>query len=134
MGAIFFYIFIFFVGYYGSNLLNLLTVRPLVTNRYIVALLPVYGIACMHAYMIVTRPLPQGKGVTVESALLEFIAIPIVVVTVGAIYFMWNSKGNQDYHSEPSIKKSASEPAEIETTQTDNQPANSNQNNNTKHS
>ena len=98
MGAIFFYICVFFVGYYSSNVLNMLTVRPIVTNRYIAALFPVYGIAMAHAYMIATRPLPPGKDVTVESALLEFVVLPIVVVTMGAVYFMWNSKGNREEH------------------------------------
>jgi hypothetical protein len=96
MGAIFFYIFIFFVGYYGSNVLNMLTVRPIVTNRFIAALFPVYGIAIAHAYMIVSRPLPQGKDVSVEFALLEFVALPLVVVTMLAVYMMWNSKGSQE--------------------------------------
>ena len=96
MGAIFFYIFIFFVGYYGSNVLNMLTVRPIVTNRFIAALFPVYGIAVAHAYMIVSRPLPQGKDVSVEFALLEFVALPLVVVTMLAVYMMWNSKGSQE--------------------------------------
>ncbi len=96
MGAIFFYIFIFFVGYYGSNVLNMLTVRPIVTNRFIAALFPVYGIAVAHAYMIVSRPLPQGKDVSVDFALLEFVALPLVVVTMLAVYMMWNSKGSQE--------------------------------------
>lgn len=98
MGAIFFYIFVFFVSYYSMNVLNMLTVRPLITNRYIAALFPVYGIAIAHAYMISTKPLPPGKDVTIESALLEFVAIPVIVVTLGAIYFMWNDKGNQEEH------------------------------------
>ncbi|OQW39882.1 MAG: hypothetical protein A4S08_06635 [Proteobacteria bacterium SG_bin4] len=96
MGAIFFYVFIYFLGYYGSNVLNMLTVRPIVTNRFIAALIPVYGVAFMHAYMIVTKPLPPGKDVTVEFALFEFVALPVVLVTMGAIYFMWNSKANPD--------------------------------------
>lgn len=102
MGAIFFYIFVYFVGYYGSNILNMLTVRPLVTNRYMAALMPVYGIAAMHAYMIVTRPLPAGADITVEYALLVFVTLPVVVVTMGATYFMWNNKPKQDDHSQPS--------------------------------
>ncbi|SFE23355.1 hypothetical protein [Nitrosomonas sp. Nm166] len=96
MGAIFFYIFIYFVGYYGSNILNMLTVRPLITNRYLAALLPVYGVALTHAYVIVSSPPPQGTDITVEYALLVFIALPVVVVTLGAAYFMWNSKGRHD--------------------------------------
>ena len=96
MGAIFFYIFIYFVGYYGSNILNMLTVRPLITNRYLAALLPVYGVALTHAYVIVSSPPPQGTDITVEYALLVFITLPVVVVTLGAAYFMWNSKSKHD--------------------------------------
>jgi nitrogen fixation-related uncharacterized protein len=96
MGAIFFYIFIYFIGYYASNVLNMLTVRPFITNRYIAALLPVYGVALTHAYVIVSSPPPQSADMTVEYALLMFIALPVVVVTLGAVYFMWNSKGKQD--------------------------------------
>ena len=100
MGAIFFYIFIYFVGYYASNILNMLTVRPLVTNRYMAALAPVYAVALTHAYVIVNSPPPQGTDITVEYALLVFIALPVVVVTLGAAYFMWNSKGKHEDSSE----------------------------------
>jgi len=58
MGAIFFYIFIYFIGYYGSNVLNMFTVRPLITNRFLAALLPVYGVALTHAYVLVSSPPP----------------------------------------------------------------------------
>ena len=102
MGAIFFYIFIYFIGYYASNVLNMLTVRPLVTNRYMAALVPVYGFALGHAYMVTTRPLPAGGDITVEYALLVFIALPVVVVTMGAAYFMWNSKGKEEQADEQS--------------------------------
>lgn len=101
MGAIFFYIFIYFIGYYASNVLNMLTVRPLVTNRYMAALVPVYGFAFGHAYMVVTKPLPAGADISVEYALLVFITLPVVVVTMGAAYFMWNSK-SKDEHADDS--------------------------------
>ncbi|PSJ16814.1 hypothetical protein [Nitrosomonas supralitoralis] len=113
MGAIFFYIFIYFVGYYGSNVLNMLTVRPIITNRYIAALLPVYGVAFTHAYVIVSSPLPQGADMTVEYALLVFITLPVVVVTLGAVYFMWNSKVKQDGESDENGLDNASKPSEI---------------------
>jgi hypothetical protein len=61
------------------------------------ALVPVYGVAFGHAYMVVTRPLPAGADITVEYALLVFITLPVVVVTMGAAYFMWNSKGKDDH-------------------------------------
>ena len=96
MGAIFFNIVVYFIGYYGSNILNMLTVRPFITNRYMAALLPVYGVALTHAYVLMNSPPPPGSDVTVEYALLVFITMPVVVVTLGAAYFMWNSKGDHD--------------------------------------
>ena len=126
MGAIFFYIFIFFVGYYGSNVLNMLTVRPIVTNRFIAALFPVYGIAVAHAYMIVSRPLPQGKDVSVEFALLEFVALPLVVVTMLAVYMMWNSKGSQEEQTGSSTSDDVvggAEPSETAIAQPEHQSA-----------
>lgn len=118
MGAIFFYIFIYFVGYYGSNILNMLTVRPLVTNRYMAALIPVYGIAFMHAYMIVSRPLPAGSDITVEYALLVFVTLPVVVVTLGAAYFMWSSKDKRDVHSSDTPASEEQQSAETLTAKT----------------
>jgi len=117
MGAIFFYICIYFIGYYGSNILNMLTVRPFITNRYMAALLPVYGVALTHAYVIVSSPPPQGTGVTIEYALLVFITLPVVVVTLGAAYFMWNSKGRHEDHA--AINPSDSDQKSVETTTTE---------------
>lgn len=117
MGAIFFYIVVYFIGYYGSNILNMLTVRPFITNRYMAALLPVYGVALTHAYVLVNSPPPQGSDVTVEYALLVFITMPVVVVTMGAAYFMWNSKGKDNDHTGDNSSdndRSATETASVE--------------------
>lgn len=115
MGAIFFYIVVYFIGYYASNILNMLTVRPLITNRYMAALLPVYGVALTHAYVIVSSPPPQGTGVTVEYALLVFITLPVVVVTLGAAYFMWNSKGKPEDSAANNPSDGDTEPVEATT-------------------
>ena len=112
MGAIFFYIFIYFAGYYGLNLLNMLTIRPLIKNRHLAALLPVYAVALTHAYILVSSPPPQGTDITVEYALLVFITLPVVVVTIGAIYFMWNSKGG---HPDNAPARSAASEVETDT-------------------
>lgn len=119
MGAIFFYICIYFIGYYGSNILNMLTVRPFITNRYMAALLPVYGVALTHAYVIVSSPPPQGTGVTVEYALLVFITLPVVVVTLGAAYFMWNSKSRHEDHAAINPSDSDQKSAEATTAKMD---------------
>lgn len=118
MGAIFFYIVVYFIGYYGSNILNMLTVNPFITNRYMAALLPVYGVALTHAYVLVNSPPPQGSDVSVEYALLVFITMPVVVVTLGAAYFMWNSKGKDNDHpgdNSSDNDSSATETASAET-------------------
>ena len=92
MGAIFFYIFIYFVAYYATDVLNTLTVRPWITNRYIVALVPVFAVGSTHAYMIVANPPPQSRDITVVSAILTYIILPIILVIAGAIYIQWNQK------------------------------------------
>lgn len=107
MGAIFFYIFIYFVGYYGSNILNMFTVRPLVTNRFIAALIPVFCVAMLHGYMIVTKPPPASQDVTVESALFTYVLMPVIIVTLGAFYFMWNSRRAEEEESEEAARKAA---------------------------
>lgn len=114
MGAIFFYIFIYFVGYYASNILNMLTVHPLVTNRYMAALVPVYAVALTHAYVMVSSPPPQGTDITVEYALLVFITLPVIVVTMGAAYFMWNSKAKPDDSSQTQIEKESNDVSDTE--------------------
>lgn len=94
MSNAFFYIFVYFLGYYGSNVLNMLTVRPLITNRFMAALFPVYAFAFTHAYMIVNKSPPPG--ITTEHALFFSVATPLVLVTMGAVYFMWHSKEKQE--------------------------------------
>lgn len=125
MSNAFFYVFIYFLGYYGSNVLNMLTVRPLITNRFVAALVPVYGFAFTHAYMIVNKAPPPG--ITTESAILFSVVTPLVLVTVGAIYFMWRSKDKQDEDSteaaQSSIDQQATESAETRTTETPEQEA-----------
>ena len=96
MGAIFFYIFIYFIAYYASAVLNMLTVRPLITNRFMAALIPVFAVAMSHGYMIVSKPPPQGQDITVESAFIGNIIVPILVVVMGAFYFSWNKKGKDE--------------------------------------
>ncbi|GKS69766.1 hypothetical protein W03_17700 [Nitrosomonas sp. PY1] len=94
MSNAFFYVFIYFLGYYGSNVLNMLTVRPIITNRFVAALIPVYGFAFTHTYMIVNKAPPPG--ITIESTIFFSVITPLVLITVGAIYFMWRSKDRQD--------------------------------------
>ena len=107
MGAIFFYIFIYFVSYYGSAVLNMFSVRPLITNRFMAALVPVVVVAIMHAYMIVTKPPPASQDITVESAIFTYVIMPVIIVTLGAIYFMWNTRRAEEEEAEEAAHRAA---------------------------
>ncbi|MDR4513996.1 hypothetical protein [Nitrosomonas sp.] len=96
MGAIFFYIFVYFIGYYGSAIFNMFTVRPLITNRFMAALVPVVAVAIAHGYMIVTKPPPASQDITVESAMFTYVVMPVIIVSLGAVYFMWNSRRSEE--------------------------------------
>lgn len=96
MGAIFFYIFIYFLGYYATAALNSFTVRPWITNRFMAALVPVFAVGLVHAYTIVASPPPQSQDITVLSAIVNYIIFPIVMVVIGAIYFMWQHKNKAE--------------------------------------
>ena len=92
MGAIFFYVFIYFIAYYSTYAVNLLSARPLISNRYIAGLVPVFLVATSHAYFIFNSAPPPGMSVT--SALMSNIVAPIVIVIIGALYFMWKKKND----------------------------------------
>lgn len=94
MASILIYAVIFFAGYYAAYVINLLTVRPLITNRYIAGLIPVFLFAIAHGYKIVSSPLPQGQDASIEYALGFNVIMPVVIIVLGAIYAMWNKKGD----------------------------------------
>ena len=58
------------------------------------------------------EPEPPQMQVASRYALLVFITLPVVVVTIGAIYFMWNSKGG---HPDDAPARSAASNAGTDT-------------------
>ncbi len=96
MSAIFFYATVYLIGYFGANVINLLTVKPLIRNRYMAALVPVVLVATAHAYKIVSTPPRQMQDTSMEYALGAYIIMPVIIVTLGAIYAMWNKKTDQN--------------------------------------
>lgn len=113
MGATFFYLFIYFISYYGLNAVNMLTVRPLITNRYIAAMFPVVGVALTHVYMILNSPPPASMEITVESAIFFNVVMPVIFVVIGAAYLMWNSK-DPDASQDDNESTGNKEPEETE--------------------
>ena len=94
MGSVLIYIVIYFIGYYGAYVINLMTVRPMITNRYIAGLVPVFLFAIAHGYQIVNSPPPQGQNTSIEYALSFNVVMPVVIIVLGAIYAMWNKKSD----------------------------------------
>tara|TARA_R110002073_G_scaffold333085_1_gene520131 strand:+ start:1372 stop:1680 length:309 start_codon:yes stop_codon:yes gene_type:complete len=92
IGALFFYIVVYLLGYYVCHVLNLLKVRPWIRNRYIAALIPVFLVGTVHAYYIISSPPPRSQDTSMGFALGYYIVMPIVVVTLGAFYAMWQDK------------------------------------------
>jgi len=110
MGSVFIYIVIFFMGYYGAYVINLMTVRPMITNRYIAGLVPVFLFAIAHGYSIVNSPPPQGQNTSIEYALSFNVVMPLVIIVLGAVYAMWNKKSDDidkidDKHNSTDLDK-----------------------------
>jgi hypothetical protein len=57
--------------------------------------------------MIVTKPPPATQDITVESALFTYVAMPVIIVTLGAIYFMWNSRRAEEEEAEEAARRAA---------------------------
>jgi len=96
MSAIFFYLMVYMVCYFAIHIINLLTMRPLIRNRYMMPLIPVFLVAIAHGYKIVTTSPGQMQDTSMGYALSVFVLMPTVVITLGAVYVMWSKKNNQD--------------------------------------
>ena len=108
MGAIFFYIFVYFLAYYSTYVINLLSVRPLISNRFIAGLVPVILVSISHGYFIATSPPPQGTDISVMPALMSNVIMPVVIFIIGVLCFMWKKK-NDDEEEEERARKEALE-------------------------
>jgi hypothetical protein len=95
MGTIFFYAVVYFAGYFAIKVINLLTVKPLIQNYYIISLIPVFLFAIAHSYKIVSTP-PRGvQDTSLEYALAVYVLMPLVVITLCAIYVKWNNQTDE---------------------------------------
>lgn len=112
LSNIFVYVFIYFLGYYGANILNMFTVRPLITNRFIAALIPVLCFAMLHGYHIATTSSKTPTNETIESALFFNVITPVIIVALGAVYFMWNSRQPEEEEAEEAARRAAEDAEE----------------------
>ncbi len=96
MGALIFYIVIYFIGYYAAHLLNWMMGRILIRNRRIAGLVLVLTVSTFHAYKIVTTSPPHDHGDGAGYALGLYVILPVTIVIIAVLYFMWQEKQDED--------------------------------------
>ncbi|HNO20107.1 MAG TPA: hypothetical protein PKK02_05245 [Nitrosomonas sp.] len=94
MGALVFYTFVFFIGYFVVHGFNLLIGRKLL-NRKITALVIVCLIALMHGYKILTSPLPAQQDADAFQALGYYVMFPILVIVTACVFFGLQDKEDE---------------------------------------
>lgn len=94
MGALAFYTFVFFIGYFVVHGFNLLIGRALL-NRRITALVIVCFVALMHGYKIMTSPLPSQQDIDAFQALGYYVMFPILVIAIACVFFGLKDKEDE---------------------------------------
>lgn len=96
MGALIFYIAIYFIGYYGAYLLNQMAGHALIRNRRIAGLVLVLMVSTVHASKIISSPPPHEHGDGAGYALGLYVIMPVAIITIGVLYLMWQDENDKD--------------------------------------
>lgn len=99
MGALIFYTAIYFIGYYAVHFLNRLAGHALIRNRRIAGLVLVFIIGTVHAYKIISSPVPHDHGDGAGYALGLYVILPVTIIAAAVLYFAWQGKNDQDISS-----------------------------------
>ncbi|MDT8363251.1 MAG: hypothetical protein RQ714_01190 [Nitrosomonas sp.] len=95
MGALIFYTFIFFVGYFLAHGFALLTRRDILGRRG-TGLACVLIMAVMHGYKILSTAPPAGHEDTSAQVLSYYVIFPVSVITVVLLYLRWRDQNDDD--------------------------------------
>lgn len=95
MGALIFYIAIYFIGYYAAHLLNQKVGRILIRNRRIAGLILVLTVSMAHGYKIVSTLPPHDHNDGAGHALGLYVIMPVTIIVIAVLYLMWR-EGNDD--------------------------------------
>ena len=96
MGALVFYIAIYFLGYYAAHLLNLLSGRTLIRNRRIAGLIAVFMVSMLHGYKILSSSPPDGHDEEMSYALGLYVILPVVIIVIVVLFLIWQEKDERD--------------------------------------
>ena len=95
MGALIFYIAIYFIGYYAAHFLNQTVGRILIRNRRIAGLVLVLIVGIGHGYKIMSTPPPHDHDDGTGYAMGLYVIMPVTIIVIAVLYLMWR-EGNDD--------------------------------------
>ncbi|MGH8685611.1 MAG: hypothetical protein ACREUM_09715 [Nitrosospira sp.] len=93
MGALIFYIAIYFIGYYAAHLLNQMAGHVLIRNRRIAGLVLVLTVSMVHGYKIISTPPPHDHGDEAGYALGLYVILPVAIIVI-AVLFLARQEGH----------------------------------------
>ncbi|MCX7185300.1 MAG: hypothetical protein NTW90_08765 [Nitrosospira sp.] len=96
MGALIFYIAIYFLGYYAAYLLNLLSGRTLIRNRRIAGLGAVFMVSMLHGYKIISSSPPDGHDEGMTYALGLYVILPVAIIVSAVMFLTWQERDDHD--------------------------------------
>jgi hypothetical protein len=96
MGALIFYIAIYFIGYYAAYLLNQMVGRILIRNRRIAGVVLVLAVSMGHAYKIINTPPPHDHDDGAGYALGLYVIMPVTIIVIAVLYLMWQERNDDN--------------------------------------
>ncbi|MEO8991653.1 MAG: hypothetical protein ABI284_00795 [Nitrosospira sp.] len=96
MGALIFYIAVYFIGYYSANLLNRMVGRVLIRNRRLAGLVLVLMVSLLHGYKIISTSPSHDHGEGAGYALGFYVILPVVIIAIGVLYLTWQENQDND--------------------------------------
>jgi len=95
VGALIFYTFIFFIGFFFAHGFTLLTKRDFLNRRW-TGLACVLMMAIMHGYKILSTKPPNGHEDEAMQALGYYVILPVSVIVAVLLYLWWRDQNNGD--------------------------------------
>mgnify|MGYP006189367993 CR=1 FL=1 len=96
MGALIFYVAVYFIGYYAANLVNHIVGRVLIQNRRLAGLVLVLMVSLLHGYKIISTSPSHDHGEGAGYALGFYVILPVAIIGLGVLYLNWQEKQDND--------------------------------------
>lgn len=95
MGALIFYIGIYFLGYYAAYLINQLAGRIVIKNRRLLGLVAALAVGVIHGYKIISSP-PPHHGDGAGYALALYVILPLTIIMAGVLFLRWQDRQDEE--------------------------------------